>query len=216
MKLEAVTIVAIAATTGYPIGRLGGLVLAKPAESPPAPALSAVGASATTPSPTLSDQEIVCLVGQAEGTRDRDCSPTSAYYGHRDPGNGHWNLGSFSSQHGAMNPEEADQAWLPRLREAETAIQRQALAKWGGAPLSKAALVQGIDLYNQSPAAAKDYVERLRSADPTPQEIIDARAESFIDPATQTLDAPGLGNSWERVGRDQKRRVEAILSLMNK
>ncbi|OLP18842.1 hypothetical protein BST81_07950, partial [Leptolyngbya sp. 'hensonii'] len=54
-------------------------------------------------------------VGAAEGTRTPDGGRTWAYYGHRDPGNGVWNLGSFSYQHGADSPAEADVKQLRRL-----------------------------------------------------------------------------------------------------
>lgn len=165
----------------------------------------------------LDDEILKCAIGNAEGTRGDDCSPNPAYFGHTDPGNGVRNMGSFSLQsyHGASSPEEADQIWLPKLKEAQKQLQAEAEAKFG-TPLSKAALAAGVDLFNQAPAAAQDYVRHLATANPTPQQIIDARSRSFIDPSTGRLDAPGLGNSMNRVQQDQTRRVNEVLEQVNR
>ncbi|NJK53609.1 MAG: hypothetical protein HC936_13850 [Leptolyngbyaceae cyanobacterium SU_3_3] len=37
-----------------------------------------------------------------------------------------------------------------------------------------------------------------------------ARTYSFINPKTQTWDAPGLGNTFDRISSDQERRRDAI------
>lgn len=92
----------------------------------------------------LSDRTLVCSIGAAEGTRDRSCNPTAAYGGHVDPGNGADNLGSFSYQHGAASPEQADRKQLARLRQAEKDLQAQAVTKFGR-PLSKPALGAALD-----------------------------------------------------------------------
>lgn len=158
----------------------------------------------------FTDEMLTCAIGAAEGTRDDDCIPNAAFNGHIDPGNGAANLGSFSYQHGATTPEEADRRQLARLRTAEETINAQALARWDKPP-STAAMMSALDLYNQAPAAAQDFIKHLPSADPTPEEIVAARAQSFVDPSGE-LDAPGLGNDWGAVRRDQWRRTDEILN----
>lgn len=162
---------------------------------------------------TLSDDVLMKAIGKAEGTVDGNLNPDADYYGHTDPGNGASNKGFFSFQHGARSPQEADQKQLNRLRNAEREIQAQAVGKFGQ-PLSEAALLTALDLWNQAPKAGQDFVTHLPTHDPTPQQIIDARAKSYIDPATGALDAPGLGNSMGNVIQDQARRTDANLSAL--
>lgn len=164
---------------------------------------------------TLTDDEIICAIGNSEGTRGNDCSPNPAYFGHSDPGNGVWNLGTFSYQHGASSPEEADNIWLGNLRTQEKIYQDKAIAKFGE-PLSKEALISVLDAHTQSPLAADSFINNLPTAKPNPAQIIDARSQSFINPATGALEAPGLGNSMENVKADQTRRTNEILEQINK
>lgn len=163
----------------------------------------------------ISDELLKCAIGNAEGTKDDNCQPNPAYFGHTDPGNGAANLGAFSYQHGAASPQEADAKQIERLRQAEQGIQQKAVEKFGQ-PLSKAALANALDLWNQAPLAGDDFVKHLRTADPSPQEIIDARSRSFVDPVTGALDAPGLGNSMGNVQYDQQRRTDEVLEQVNK
>lgn len=158
----------------------------------------------------LTDAEIRCAIGAAEGTLDNDCQPNHNYLQHIDPGNGAVNQGAFSYQHGASSPEEADARQLAHLRAQIPHYQAQATAQFG-VPLSKAALLAVLDLHNQAPAAAADFIAHLPTHDPTPAQIIEARSQSFVDPATGQLDAPGLGNHRQRVWQDQQRRVEELL-----
>ena len=162
------------------------------------------------PESELSDRTLVCSIGAAEGTRDENCNPTAAYTGHTDPGNGAENLGTFSYQHGASTPAEADQRQLARLRHAEDGLQAQAEAKFNQ-PLSKPALGAALDLWNQSPAAGESFIEHLPSANPTGEQIVKARTQSYVDPSTGKLDAPGLGNRLEQVEADQARRTSEVL-----
>ena len=152
----------------------------------------------------LSDRDIVCAIGAAEGTRDARCRSTDAYAGHTDPGNGADNLGSFSYQHGADSPKDADRRQLVRLRQAEADLQMRAKAKFGR-PLSKPALGAALDLWNQSPRAADSFIDHLPSAKPTTKQMVQARSRSYRDPVTGQLDAPGLGNDAEAVEADQAR-----------
>ncbi|MFQ3618379.1 MAG: hypothetical protein SNJ57_15830 [Cyanobacteriota bacterium] len=162
-----------------------------------------------------SDSLVARTVGSAEGTRTPTGDRTSAYNGHTDPGNGVHNLGTFSYQHGASSPEEADKKQLERLRQQTETLQKK--AKDLGLELTQAELLNGIDLANQAPQAALDrggYVERLAEAKQQgkfgDEAILWARTQSFIDPDTQQWNAPGLGNNADSIERDQQRRMEAI------
>lgn len=163
-----------------------------------------------------SDSLVAVAVGSAEGTRTPDGGKNSAYQGHTDPGNGVWNLGSFSYQHGANSPEEADAKQLARLRSQAQTILDKAAAK--GLELSLEEKLNAIDLANQAPKAALDqyggYIDWLADARASGlggnEAILWARVHSFLDPYTQTWNAPGLGNSEERITSDQERRILAI------
>ncbi len=156
-------------------------------------------------------------VGSAEGTRTPAGGYTSAYYGHVDPGNGVWNLGSFSYQHGASSPEEADRKQLHRLQQQAKELRRQTQTK--AFQLSLLEELNGIDLANQAPLAALDrgYIDWLYQARTMdlPERIVWARTKAFIDPDTGYWDAPGLGNDWDAIYQDQLRRYDAIAHTLD-
>lgn len=161
------------------------------------------------------DSLVARAVGSAEGTRTPEGRKTPAYFGHVDPGNQAWNLGTFSYQHGARTPEEADSRQLRRLEAQASLLKRQAEAK--NLELSLEEFLNGIDLANQAPQAALDkmgYIDWLaeaRALKMSGSEAIGwARTRSFIDPDTQRWNAPGLGNNIDSISRDQMRRVTAI------
>ncbi|MEM1255450.1 MAG: hypothetical protein AAGI69_23685 [Cyanobacteria bacterium P01_H01_bin.21] len=151
-------------------------------------------------------------VGSAEGTRTPSGGYTSAYYGHVDPGNGVWNLGSFSYQHGASSPEQADDKQLRRLQKQAGELRRQTDAK--SLELSLIEELNGIDLANQAPLAALDrgYIDWLNQAQTMELDnpVVWARTKAFINPDTGYWDAPGLGNTWHTIYYDQLRRYDAI------
>ncbi|MEM7063837.1 MAG: hypothetical protein AAF572_11815 [Cyanobacteria bacterium P01_B01_bin.77] len=153
-------------------------------------------------------------VGSAEGTRTTDGGYTSAYYGHVDPGNHKWNLGSFSYQHGANSPAEADDKQLQRLYEQALTLRQQ--ASQHQVTLSLAEELNGIDLANQAPLAALDrgYIDWLAVARQQPMgerdRIIWARTRAFLDPDSGHWNAPGLGNTLESIRWDQARRQQAV------
>ncbi|MEM9486861.1 MAG: hypothetical protein AAGA83_24575 [Cyanobacteria bacterium P01_F01_bin.116] len=165
-----------------------------------------------------SDSLVSKAVGSAEGTRTSTGGYTSAYYGHVDPGNGVWNLGSFSYQHGAASPEDADKKQLRRLQRQTLELRQQAQIK--NFSLSLLEELNGIDLANQAPLAALDrgYINWLSMAKQQPMnsrsQIIWARTKAFLDPDTGYWDAPGLGNHWDAIYRDQQRRYDAILRAL--
>ena len=160
------------------------------------------------------DSLVAKAVGSAEGTRTPEGGYTAAYYGHIDPGNGVWNLGSFSYQHGASSPEEADKKQLNRLRSQANTLKRQAEQK--GLQLSLQEELNGIDLANQAPLAALDrgYIDWLNQARqlnmPEDEAVLWARTRSFLDPDTGAWNAPGLGNHVYSISHDQARRQTAI------
>ena len=140
------------------------------------------------------DSLVARAVGSAEGTRTPEGGYTAAYYGHRDPGNGVWNLGSFSYQHGARSPEEADEKQLRRLKTQAADLKQQAEHK--GLTLSLQEELNGIDLANQAPLAALDrgYIDWLDQAHqlhmPEDEGVLWARTRSFLDPDTGKWNAP--------------------------
>ncbi|MEO1148002.1 MAG: hypothetical protein AAFY26_20665 [Cyanobacteria bacterium J06638_22] len=185
------------------------------------PPLQPVSDTVALPDPLVplfahGSQSLVAIaVGSAEGTRTPMGDITPAYHGHVDPGNGAWNLGSFSYQHGAVSPEEADQRQLARLQQQATSLWHEAERR--GLQLSTEAWLNGIDLANQAPEAALEpggYLDRLQEAHrlnlADTDAIAWARTRSYIDPDTQQWNAPGLGNTLAGVAADQERRMRAI------
>lgn len=167
-----------------------------------------------------SDSVVAVTVGNAEGTRQPSGQPNKAFFGHTDPGNGVWNLGTFSFQHGADSPEQADVKQLKRLKQQANVMQQKAADH--GLKLTLEETLNGIDLANQAPQAVIDrqgYIEWLAKAYAQglkgTEAILWARVHSFIDPETQQWNAPGLGNTRERITRDQQRRMEAIASAID-
>lgn len=97
------------------------------------------------------------FVGAAEGTREPDGRKTAAYLFHIDPGNLALNQGSFSYQNApdkpvAHNPQQADLIQAAVLQIQARELQYQAGKR--GVVLNVLELASGIDLANQSPAAA--------------------------------------------------------------
>ncbi|HEY9878023.1 MAG TPA: hypothetical protein V6D29_06180 [Leptolyngbyaceae cyanobacterium] len=161
-----------------------------------------------------SDSLVARAVGSAEGTRTPEGLRTAAYYGHVDPGNGAWNLGSFSYQHGAHSPQEADERQLQRLQTQ--ALKLRQLATSRDLDLSLEEELNGIDLANQAPLAALDrgYIDWLAQAQKLgmtgSEAILWARTRAFLDPDSGRWNAPGLGNTVADITQDQERRMTAI------
>ncbi len=168
-----------------------------------------------------SNSIVARTVGHAEGTRSVNGSKTRAYYGHVDPGNGVWNLGSFSYQHcdASCTPDEADDRQLRRLHSQSQVLTQRADSN--GIRLTLEEKLNGIDLANQAPLAALDqggYIDWLRAAHQKgltgSNAVLWARTYSFLNPRTQTWDAPGLGNRYDSIAYDQERRRAAIASAL--
>ncbi|MEO1402768.1 MAG: hypothetical protein AAFV72_16180 [Cyanobacteria bacterium J06635_1] len=191
-----------------------------PIPAPPKTVIAAQPINLEAPDPQRifeggSDSLVARIVGSAEGTRTADGQRTTAYYGHVDPGNGVWNLGTFSYQHGASSPEEADVKQLARLQRQGNTLEHK--ASLNGLELSLLEKLNGLDLANQSPRAALErggYIERLAEARQQGMDgadaILWARTHAYMDPDTQRWNAPGLGNTHHSISRDQARRLRAI------
>lgn len=201
----------------------------KPLPLPDAPVPLGNAAMAPLPLPPLSpevaplfaggENSVVAIaVGHAEGTRTVEGERTLAYYGHVDPGNQVWNQGTFSYQHEARSPEEADQKQLVRLQEQAKELHSLAFEK--GITFTPTELLNGIDLANQAPQAALDrgYVDWLAEAQKMglqgEEAVLWARTRSFLDPDTGRWNAPGLGNSVQSITWDQARRQRAIAQVV--
>lgn len=208
--------------------------LAVPATPLPAAEASEAPAISPPPAPTVpaplpvalkalfaggADSVVTQVVGSAEGTRTLTGQYTAAYFGHRDPGNGAWNLGSFSYQHGAASPEQADRHQLQQLQAQARILAQQARDQ--GLTLTELAWLNGIDLANQAPAAALDrgYIPWLAQARrlhmPEAEAILWARTRAFLDPDTGRWNAPGLGNTVQSISADQARRQRAIAATLD-
>lgn len=174
-------------------------------------------------------------IGAAEGTRGPDGGFNPAYQGHKDPGNGVWNIGTFSYQHGAPDPEAADAKQVERLRAFESRLYAQAQEL--GIVLTKEVVLNALDLWNQSPRAAEGGTGRFgsrsflanlddliqvgeaKNGDYSPENIIKARTRSYLNHEARWT-ATGLNanpnTGWDdaisrgRVWRDQERRYNAI------
>lgn len=166
-------------------------------------------AGPAAPAGPISDDMLKRAICRAEGTCDLNGHPNHAYNSHTDPGNRKRNLGFFSYQHGASSPQEADQKQLARLRVVESRYVAQAQAKFGE-PCSRACMVAWLDAFNQSPDAGNRFIKFLATADPTPQQLIDARTAALAE-SRREVGAPGPMN----VPADQKRRVDALLEQVN-
>jgi len=151
-------------------------------------------------------------IGVAEGTRTPSGGYTDLYFGHTDPGNAKYNLGTFAYQHGAYTPEEADRLQLQRLKPWISELQEE--AQTVGVHLGTFELVAGVDLINQSPLAGKAYIQHLKICQQlqrnSKEAVLCARVRSFVNPTTGELEAHGLGSYRSTVRKDQKRRLDAI------
>lgn len=167
---------------------------------------------------------IARAVGTSEGNRTPDGGFNSSYKGHTDPGNGVANIGSFSyqvHQGGASTPEEADALWLNRLKQQMPNYAQKVQAA-GLDPNDGRLLANFTDLYTQAPAAAVgqggflDRLGEIKAAGGSYEAILQARLNSYRNPSSGALDAPGFGNSLERLTADQQRRMQALESVLAK
>ncbi len=157
--------------------------------------------------------ELFVMIGVAEGTRTPNGGYTQAYYGHTDPGDGFSNRGTVSGgRDSGASPEMVDLRWMGTLTSVQQKI-RPSLIVMGLMPGTQGynrVMFNLMDLTVQSPVAAQDFAGKLievRDAGWTIEAIAKARADSFINPATGRLDAPGFGNNYQNLIKDQRSRA---------
>jgi hypothetical protein len=155
-----------------------------------------------------SDSQIAIAVGCAEGTRTKRGDRTKAWYGHTDPGNGARNLGSFSYQHEAASPEEAD---LKQIEKFKTVLLPRFLK---AGLICKTHFAIACDVFTQSETACLARGGVLEQLKAMPCDLISARVQAYFDPTTRKLDAPGFGNNVERLRADQERRTKVVLEVI--
>jgi len=161
------------------------------------------------------DSRLSVAIGVAEGTRTPDGSHTPAYNGHADPVKG-YNRGTFSYQGKASSPAQADWQQLRELKSAQPAFEH-ACRKAGLDPSNRLLAGTFFDLYNQSPEAATgkggllDQLPSLAKKGITPENLAQARFQSFVDPATGKLDS---GMSRNDLKADQKRRTDCLVKVL--
>ena len=157
--------------------------------------------------------ELFVMVGVAEGTRTASGGYTKAYYGHKDMGDGNWNRGTVSGGRGtSASPQMVDQRWMGTLTNVQQRMRGPLIVHGlqpGTAGFNRV-MFNLIDLTVQSPAAARDFAGKLiqmKQKGWTVEAIAKARADSFINPETGRLDAPGFGNNYQRLFKDQRSRA---------
>jgi hypothetical protein len=150
-------------------------------------------------------------IGISEGTRTANGGYTKAYYGHRDPGNGVWNVGTVSGQQGG-SPASSDRRWMANLTSQSVSVAPilQRVGLQPGTQGWNRVLFNVLDLTVQAPVAARDFIAKLPQVmrqGASIEAIAKARADSFINPATGRLEAGGFGNSYNRLFADQRSRA---------
>ena len=162
---------------------------------------------------TSDKHELFVMVGVAEGTRTASGGYTKAYYGHTDSGDGNWNRGTVSGGRGTnASPQMVDRRWMGTLTNVQQRMRGSLIASGlepGTAGFNRV-MFNLIDLTVQAPEAAKDFAGKLpemKQKGWTVEAIAKARADSYINPETGRLDAPGFGNNYQRLFKDQRSRA---------
>lgn len=211
------------ASVAHPVQSVSAAPQSQEVEAQPAEVATHV-TTITLEALTAGDADSLAMVaiGAAEGTRGPDGSKNPAYQGHTDPGNAAWNKGTCSWQATPVaTPEEGDARCLERVKQDFARLTEEAAAM--GMKLSLEELVNGLDLANQAPLATKgegSYLHRLKEARDKGlsgwEAISWARVWSYIDPATGTWNAPGLGNNEADITHDQERRMGMIQKALER
>lgn len=152
-------------------------------------------------------------IGMAEGTRTLEGDKTSFWKSHLDPANQAVNQGTFSWQGSAISAEDADQQAIYHIQNTVIPSLLEHGAQQG-IVFDPELLIQGVDLWIQSPAAGTEFVTNLRKChDANTQEtdlILCARVQSYYDSRTGKLDASGFNNNRVLLAQDQLRRIRSI------
>ncbi len=151
----------------------------------------------------------VTILGAAEGTRNLDGSPKEAYKGHRDPGNGRLNKGSFAYQgpEVAPTPEDADRIQLKKLAKKRPEYEAAARAA-GLDPNDPLLATAHFDLFNQSEEAARRFRQQLgllKERGVSQASLEELRFRSYVDVKTGRR-FPKAAGGLANVARDRLKR----------
>jgi len=174
------------------------------------------------------------IIGMAEGNRTADggftvlSDGTRPYDGHRDPGNGAWNVGNYSvngAYYKGSSPEEADRMYHPILK-AEAERVAPLMRSAGLDPTNTLLMSSYLDIWNQSPKMAREgfipTLPYLAKNGITPDTLLQARiyagdAGVGVDGFNPTgVSHPELWANMEKHSEDQKRRMDEIVNAMQK
>jgi uncharacterized protein (TIGR02594 family) len=190
--------------------RLAGLQAAAPLAGQPQPGLDL---RRFTDPAWGSNALAAIVIGSAEGTRRPDGGFTRAFGGHTDPGNAVHNRGSFSYQHAASSPADADRRQLQTLQGRLPAYE--AAARGAGLNANDPRLASAyLDLYNQSPTAAQRFLNQIGALAGQPitaARITDLRVNSFVDASTgerfRLANGGQAGSGFVNIARNQLGRT---------
>ena len=177
------------------------------------------------------------VIGHAEGNIDTFGKPKKDYYGHKDPGDGKWNIGSFSRANArfpksppARTPQEADQMHLKTL-QSDAGKFTNALEKAGLDPENVWLQSTYFDALNQAgPDIANKMLEPKQLAyvkqnGVTPETMKEWRMRGFINRDTGQrwvrqsgrLKGVPFGSAFKTekaLSHDQQRRADAITEVL--
>lgn len=161
------------------------------------------------------ESRLSVAIGFAEGTRKPDGARTPAYQGHKDPLKG-YNVGTFSYQHPAGSPAQADEQQLQRFGRVRPEYEN-ACRKAGLDPASPLLAGTFFDLYNQAPKAAMDQgglldqLPSLAKKGISLENLAQARCAAFYDPNKAAFDT---NMSLPALKADQKRRTDCLAQVL--
>ena len=185
------------------------------ATSPPLPQLPRTALTDTVPIAITSDRHPFAVhIGIAEGTRTINGGYTAAYKGHRDPGDGHFNRGTFSGGRNMRNatPQQVDRHWMREL-SARSARIAPVMARAGLRPGTvgyNRFMFNYLDLSVQAPRAADTFAAKIstvKAGNWSIEVMAKARADSFFSPVTGRLEASGFNNNYSKLLGDQRSRA---------
>ena len=236
--------------TEQPFGSDPAWLTFDPGDRPsPSPVTAAPPQPAHTPKPVditqwFSDRRSLgsVAIGHAEGNLTATGKIRPIYYGHSDPGNGVKNIGFCSLQKylwkdlngdGTVSFSEADQRCSQLLKGQAPKTAAKMLDFGFSADRHREATLNGLDLWNQSRVAGRQFPRRYHQARQRgltgEAAILWARVESFRvlrGPKKGRLSASGLFricrrspkarhlSKWDCIARDQRRRVRAIAQVL--
>ena len=162
------------------------------------------------------------VIGMAEGNRTADGGYTDHANGHTDPGNGAYNIGSYSAQ-GNLNDgtiEGSDRRVEEELLKPRVQRLFEAADK-AGVQVTAQVLFAYLDLANQAPLAADGdasgrgflgLLPELRGRETDIESILELRVEAFKNDNTGNYETTFA--SREDLKRDQRRRLDAIIDAI--